>query len=356
MIETYYEHKTMVQVFNASVKKFAHLPLFGTRELLAEEDEIQPNGKVFKKGIYGKYKWETYGEVGQRVMDFAAGLTEIGINSRVAVYMETRADFQIAVQAAWQHNIQVVTVYATLGEKAVADALIEAEVEHVITSASLLETRLAPILKSSKSIKTVIAAPHENRAQQIRHKIPDESNYSVFTYEEIITKGKSSKLARPAPPGPETISVIMYTSGTSGKAKGVIISQANMIAACSGIGEKLQVHTRFTPDDIFIGYLPLAHILELMAENCMIFNGSKIGYSSPLTLSDRSTRIKKGTKGDATELKPTLMASVPEILERVRKGKKHSCAKELNLFYRCDGKCRGDGPITKALIQICLCI
>ena len=310
----------MVQVFNASVKKFSHLPLFGTRELLAEEDEVQPNGKVFKKGIYGKYKWETYGEVGQRVMDFAAGLTEIGINTRVAVYMETRADFQIAVQAAWQHNIQVVTVYATLGEKAVADALIEAEVEHVITSASLLETRLAPILKNSKSIKTVIAAPHENRAQQIRHKIPDESNYEIFTYEQILAKGKSSKLARPTPPGPETKSVIMYTSGTSGKAKGVIISQANMVAACSGIGEKLQVHTRFTPDDIFIGYLPLAHILELMAENCMIFNGSKIGYSSPLTLSDRSTRIKKGTKGDATELKPTLMASVPEILERVRKG------------------------------------
>ena len=112
-----------------------------------------------------------------------------------------------------------------------------------------------------------------------------------------------------------------------------MISQANMVAACSGIGEKLQVHTRFSPDDTFIGYLPLAHILELMAENCMIFNGAKIGYSSPLTLSDRSTRIKKGTKGDATVLRPTLMASVPEILERVRKGIKIKLVRKDSLKF-----------------------
>ena len=254
-------------------------------------------------------------------MDFAAGLTALGINDRVAIYMETRADFQIAIQACWQHNIQVVTVYATLGEVQVADALVEAEVTHIITSASLLETRLKSILASNQSIKSVVFAPHENHAQKIKYTPPADAKHSIYPYEVVYNKGKTSKLPRPAPPTPETKSVIMYTSGTSGKAKGVIISQANMVAACSGIGEKLQVHTRFSPDDIFIGYLPLAHILELMAENCMIFNGSRIGYSSPLTLSDRSTRIKKGTKGDATELKPTLMASVPEILERVRKGR-----------------------------------
>lgn len=87
--------------------------------------------------------------------------------------------------------------------------------------------------------------------------------------------------------------------------------------------------------------MPLAHILELIAEQCVLFNGCPIGYSSALTLSDRSTRIKKGSKGsifamfetcyfhikktrlflgDASELRPTVMASVPEILERIRKG------------------------------------
>lgn len=48
--------------------------------------------------------------------------------------------------------------------------------------------------------------------------------------------------------------------------------------------------------------------------------GSAIGYGSPLTLTDTSNKIKKGTKGDVTALKPTIMTAVPAILDRVRDG------------------------------------
>ena len=65
----------------------------------------------------------------------------------------------------------------------------------------------------------------------------------------------------------------------------------------------------------------MAHILELAAESCNLYFGIGIGYSSTLTLSDKSSRIKKGSKGDASELQPTIMAAVPEISERIRKGK-----------------------------------
>ena len=42
--------------------------------------------------------------------------------------------------------------------------------------------------------------------------------------------------------------------------------------------------------------------------------GASIGYGSPLTLTDTSSKIKKGTLGDASALKPTLMTAVPAIL------------------------------------------
>jgi len=48
--------------------------------------------------------------------------------------------------------------------------------------------------------------------------------------------------------------------------------------------------------------------------------GASIGYGSPLTLTDTSSKIKKGTLGDASALKPTLMTAVPAILDRVRDG------------------------------------
>lgn len=55
--------------------------------------------------------------------------------------------------------------------------------------------------------------------------------------------------------------------------------------------------------------------------------GAAIGYGSPLTLTDTSSKVKYGTKGDATELQPTLMTAVPAILDRVRDGvRKKVCA------------------------------
>lgn len=67
----------------------------------------------------------------------------------------------------------------------------------------------------------------------------------------------------------------------------------------------------------------------------MICAGMRIGYGSTLTLTDSSNKIKKGTKGDASVLKPTLMATVPAILDRVRDGvlKKVDLDCQSLLFY-----------------------
>lgn len=58
-------------------------------------------------------------------------------------------------------------------------------------------------------------------------------------------------------------------------------------------------------------FLPLAHVFELLAESVCLMTGVAIGYSTPLTLIDSSSKIMKGSKGDATVLKPTCMTTVP---------------------------------------------
>lgn len=73
----------------------------------------------------------------------------------------------------------------------------------------------------------------------------------------------------------------------------------------------LHISLFFSPGDTCISYLPLAHVLELAVELSVLAFGARIGYSSPLTLTDMSTKVKKGTQGDVTVLKPTLMAAVP---------------------------------------------
>ena len=90
-----------------------------------------------------------------------------------------------------------------------------------------------------------------------------------------------------------------------------------IIIKCSNIQ---LLHAKKDSLDSWLAYLPLAHILELAAENCVLLNGIRVGYGSTLTISDKSSRIKKGSKGDASELRPTVMPAVPEISERIRKG------------------------------------
>ena len=62
------------------------------------------------------------------------------------------------------------------------------------------------------------------------------------------------------------------------------------------------------------------YVCELCAEAIMLIFGIPMGYSSPLTMTDRSTKVKRGTPGDVTILKPTLMPAVPLILDRIYKG------------------------------------
>ena len=75
-----------------------------------------------------------------------------------------------------------------------------------------------------------------------------------------------------------------------------------------------------TENDIFMAYLPQSHVMEFMAENwCLLLYGIPVGYSSPLTMTDKSPKIKQGHQGDMSVLKPTVMASVPLVLDRVYK-------------------------------------
>jgi len=74
---------------------------------------------------------------------------------------------------------------------------------------------------------------------------------------------------------------------------------------------------KMTDDEVYISFLPLAHVLALTAEGTMIFNGVTIGYGSARSLTDSMVR---NCKGDLTELKPTLMAGVPTVFDRVKKG------------------------------------
>ncbi|XP_077415263.1 long-chain-fatty-acid--CoA ligase 3b isoform X2 [Vanacampus margaritifer] len=305
---------TLDKVFEYAAKRFPRRDCLGTREVLSEEDELQPNGKVFKKVILGNYNWLSYDETYQAARMFGSGLAALGQKPQrnIAIFCETRAEWIVAAQACFMYNFPLVTLYATLGPMAIAHGLNETEVTHIITSNDLLQSRLKAILCDIPRLQYVIVVDKKLSSwQDIPRGI---SIHNMDAVKEMGARPENSSDRRQ--PQPSDIAVIMYTSGSTGIPKGVMISHGNIIAGITGMAQRIP---NLNETDTYIGYLPLAHVLELSAELVCISNGCRIGYSSPQTLADQSTKIKKGSKGDTSMLRPTLMAAVPEIMDRIYK-------------------------------------
>ncbi|CAL4994889.1 unnamed protein product [Urochloa decumbens] len=316
-VETHWEGvSTLAELFEQSCEQFAYMPLYGTRKLIAREWEVAPDGRSFEKLHLGNYEWKSYADAFKTVCNFSSGLLRVGHlkDDRVAIFADTRAEWQIALHACFRQNIAVVTIYASLGEGALCHSLNETEATTVVCGRKELK-KLVDISGQLDTVKHVIYINEEGVSTEVS--LAEKcTSWTVKSFEEVESLG----LERPVEanlPLPSDTAVIMYTSGSTGMPKGVMMSHRNVLAVVSAV---MTIVPDLGKKDVYLAYLPLAHILELAAESIITGVGASIGYGSPLTLTDASNKIKKGTQGDASVLKPTLMTAVPAILDRVRDG------------------------------------
>lgn len=262
------------------------------------------------------YKYITYNEFEERIQYASSGLVNLGLSkqTRFNIYAATAINWQNMAHACFRQSIPFCTAYETLGEEGLQHSLNEPEVVGVFTNAELLPT-LANVIDKTETVKYVIydGKPDDKHLTKVLDVVSARQG-KLLTIEELWQQGKASP-ADSHLPTRDDVACIMYTSGSTGAPKGVILTHGNLVASIAAV--EVHIGDLLKPDDTFLAYLPLAHILEFIVECAFIHVGVTMGYGKVKTLTQQSVR---NCDGDIKAFRPSIMIGVPAVWELIRKG------------------------------------
>lgn len=291
--------------------------------------------KVDKNWLYYElsgYHYNTFTEVIEVMHSVGRGLVKLGMEpkseDKLHIFAATSHKWMKMFLGAQSQGIPIVTAYDTLGEKGLIHSLKQTSSAAIYTDNQLLGKLINP-LKVAEKIRYVIyydnISAEDKRqggklyreAQEAVDKIKEvRPDIKLVSFDELLELGQKAKgEIEPHPPTRDDISCIMYTSGSTGDPKGVVLKHSNVVAGVGGA--TINVCDYVGDTDKLICFLPLAHIFEMAFELLSFHWGSCIGYANVKTLTSASVR---NCKSDLEEFQPTIMVGVAAVWETVKKG------------------------------------
>ena len=246
-----------------------------------------------------------YDEACRIVKGVAASLTEQGIRrgDRAAILSENRSEWALADYGCLCAGVIDVPVYATLTVRQVAFVLENSGAKLVFVSSSE---------QMGKALEAAAACPQEILvvAFDMIADLPD----GVMSWASFLAAGADVAdawsdedfRAVAFEAQPDDTATVLYTSGTTGDPKGVMLTHNNVASNVLATCLVLEV----TDADNTISFLPLSHILQRMADYVFFRSGCRLAYPRSMeTLVD-----------DMKVVRPTIVVSVPRIYEKIYNG------------------------------------
>jgi long-chain acyl-CoA synthetase len=274
-----------------------------TTRLIAETAAMLPTSAAerFGENAMARYRrdgeWSdmTYAEAAQAIEEIALGLIDLGIEpgERVCLLANTRVEWTLASYGISAAGAVIVPVYPTNAPS---------ECKWVA---------------GDSGARVVICEDEAQRSKfdQIRDELPDlehmigiEPGAGDMTLEELRQRGSGhdrSELAeRQGAVTPDDSYIIVYTSGTTGPPKGVVLTHQNAMAVCR-VAEELSF---VSPDETIYLYLPLAHVFAIITQLAAFDTGTTLVFFGGDT---------KKILEEIIETHPTYLPSVPRIFEKL---------------------------------------
>lgn len=227
----------------------------------------------------------------RRVREYAAGLIGLGINpgDRVAIFMKSRIEFTLLDYAIWFAGATTVTIYETSSAEQVEWIIGNSEAVAVVCGNSELKGRFDEVAARLPDCAHAFV-------------VDDDLDHLVAAGSDVDDDALDDRIAGIEHADPATL---VYTSGTTGKPKGCLISHGSLIWEVRQVVSKME-HL-FTPDGSTLMFLPLAHILARVVQVGCVTRGVKIGYSTGIANLVEELGI----------LRPSWVFAVPRVFEKV---------------------------------------
>ncbi len=258
----------------------------------------------------GMYKPRSWNQVAQQVQELSLGLVSLGVEpkDRVALMMTTQANWAVSDLAILHAAAVNVPIYPTVKAAQIAHIINDSGSAILIAGSPLLLKEVAEVWNNMPGLKTVII-PDGSREKALAglSGLPGQ----VMEMQEVMALGRAFAAKNPGvfderwrQVQKTDLASVLYTSGTTGNPKGVMLTHDNFLSNVRGGLERVPVYDHY----VSLSFLPLSHVLERTAGYYMpLCVGSTIAYAEDLSTLPENL----------LEVRPHFMVSVPRVYERV---------------------------------------
>jgi long-chain acyl-CoA synthetase len=270
-------------------------------EMLALRVQETPEGAAYRAYDENSHGWQrlNWAQAGERVARWAQALAAEALppGARIAILLPNGLDAMAIDLASMRCNHVPVPLHAIDNAGSIAYILANAQVSMLFVAQASAWERIQATGQDLPHLRKVVVASANPPAVDGQGSEPAVQHLAAW-----LARGAGTAL--PAPPSAQDLAAIVYTSGTTGKPKGVMLSQRNVVSNVQAVMQRILPR----PDDVFLSFLPLSHTFERTAGYYLaIATGSCVAYARSVAQLSEDLKTQQ----------PTVLVSVPRIYERV---------------------------------------
>ena len=243
----------------------------------------------------------SYHELNDRITEWRRSFVSLGLSrgARVSILLNNGVDHVLADQAVMANAMIPVPLHNIDTPGSLAFILADSGAECLVTNKYARWLAVEAVGESLPALKTVILTDEVTPAKQ------NPSGPKILGIDDFLGLGHAVT-ELPAGPEPEDLAAVVYTSGTTGKPKGVMLTHANVVANVIATLEHIAPAPH--PGYVFLSFLPLSHTFERTAGYYLALGmGCTIVFNRSIMLLNEDFRIAH----------PDVLISVPRIYERI---------------------------------------